>query len=109
MDPDYYERECNRLNAELAKAWAEIADLRARLDAEASHRLSLGADNDRLLAEIERLRADLVVAVLMNVHIELSNLQSGLDVVFPGSHRTVYDGTPESICRAVREARDGVR
>lgn len=131
----YY--DCDEVDRRLADRDAEIVDLRARLDAEASHRLSLCADNERFLAEIERLReqhrlahldwaaesvktleleaeierlrADLVWAVRMSVHIELSNLQSGLDVVFTGSHRTVYDGTPESICRAVREARDGVR
>ena len=47
----------------------------------------IGSVVDDLAAEIERLRADLVWL----------------------SRRTKrWDGTPESICRAVREARDGV-
>lgn len=35
---------------------AEVRELRAKLDSEASHRLSLCADNERFVAEIERLR-----------------------------------------------------
>jgi chromosome segregation ATPase len=97
MDPDYHERECARLNAELAKAWAEIADLRARLDAEASHRLSLGADNDRLLAEIERLRAELA---LRKDYADQCRAQDAT------IHRLKLE--LDAYERAVREARDGV-
>lgn len=77
MDPGYHERECARLNAELAKAWAEI----------------------------ERLRADLVWAVRKGVmvgHYECLRPCIWFDV-----HRGVeYDGTDADLLRALKEASD---
>lgn len=95
----------------LADRDAEIADLRARLDAEASHRLSLGADNERFIAEIERLRADLVWAVNNSAFVDRVGFDTPTFAYYPDeSAECVFvdcDGTPDSICRAVREARDG--
>lgn len=50
----YY--DCDEVDRCLADRDAEIVNLRARLDAEASHRLSLCADNERFIAEIEMLK-----------------------------------------------------
>ena len=155
----YY--DCDEVDRCLADRDAEIVNLRARLDAEASHRLSLCADNERfiaeiemlkrridaqhaangelavdlkewrirfpsndpqiarrmvedravaeanmdnagLLAEIERLRADLVWSVREDCRLV------GRYVWQVASGYIECDGTPESIYRAVREARDGV-
>lgn len=58
-------------------------------------------------AEIERLRADLVWSVRKGVMV--SHDENLRPCVWFDVHRGVEcDGTPESICRAVREARDGV-
>jgi hypothetical protein len=61
------------------------------------------ADRD---AEIERLRADLVWSVRKGVMV--SHDENLRPCVWFDVHRGVEcDGTPDSICRAVREARDG--
>lgn len=62
------------------------------------------ADRD---AEIERLRADLVWAV---EHIDLTSkgtCYAELWLVIDAVRSIPTDGTPESICQAVREARNG--
>lgn len=75
------------------------------------HSAIYACENDNLLeaiatrdAEIERLRADLVWAVRQGVMV--SHDENLRPCVWFDVHRGVEcDGTPESICRAVREAR----
>lgn len=64
-------------------------------------------------AEIERLRADLAWAVLGRPE-SYARRDGSLRLVFApedddGEVEVEWDGTPESIYLAVREARDGVR
>lgn len=116
---------------------AEVRELRAKLDSEASHRLSLCADNERFVAEIERLRdreveivaarardyrefcqaqseierlrADLVWAVEHHCKHVISVVGDGIEWASPvGSiMKSVEEWDPDSICRAVRSARTG--
>lgn len=113
-DPAVYRLDAVGIIRALA---AEIERLRAKLDSEASHRLSLCADNERFVAEIERLRADLVWAVMRKASFDPERRLFEFDqhdgAAEDGSEDDSggmfpIDGTPDSICRAVREARDGV-
>ena len=67
------------------------------------------ADRD---AEIERLRADLVWAVRHQAALyhdtPVKHVCFWIDEGWRESDEVECDGTPDSICRAVREARDGV-
>ena len=61
---------------------------------------------DDLRAQIEKLRADLVWSVRKGVMVSHDeNLRPC--VLFDVYRGVECDGTPDSICRAVREARDG--
>ena len=59
------------------------------------------------LDKIAELRADLVWALRHSAHLELSAMQSGLDLVAVSSYRVPCDNTDADILRAVREARRG--
>lgn len=100
------------LEAQLADRDAEIVDLRARLDAEASHRLSLCADNERFLAEIERLREQHRLAHLDWAAESVKTLELEAEIERLRALMVVHPGCTCRLCsdvRAVREARDGVR
>lgn len=71
-----------------------------------SSRTADAAMMEALAAEVRELRADLVWSVRKGVMV--SHDENLRPCVWLDVHRGVEcDGTPESICRAVREARDG--
>lgn len=82
-----------------------VRELRVKLDSEAGHRLSLCADNERFVAEVRELREDLVWAVQSAAI--ATNVFDGCQYLDWDGYDFDQDGTPDSICRAVREARDG--
>ncbi len=100
----YY--DCDEADRRLAERDAEIERLSIENEKWRLCREFIPSEKQEMSAEIERLRADLVWAV---EHAELTSKGTSyaeLWLVLDGVRSIKTDGTPDSICRAVREGRD---
>lgn len=115
MDPDYYERECRRLNDQLSKSYDQIVTLTRKRDfwlvacvdaqntADAALRAKMSMEDER-----DELR-DLVVW-LARERIRAEYLPNcGVVAVLTDREWAEYpcDGTPTSIIEALRRAKEG--